>query len=109
VKTYGLKFRLAGSRVSLVSDTGFFNRLADFYRSDILIICVAFLTRRAGIDHLSLQDAESLINQIKPKKAILTHFGITMLKAKPRLLAESLSKKLKTEVIAAYDGMKLVL
>lgn len=50
-----------------------------------------------------------MIRQIRPKKAILTHFGMTMLKAKPRLLAEGLSKKLKTEVIAAYDGMKLVL
>ncbi|MBL7131002.1 MAG: MBL fold metallo-hydrolase [Candidatus Omnitrophica bacterium] len=109
VKTYGLKFRLAGSVVSLVSDTGFFNRLADFYKSDILIVCVAFLAPRPGIDHLSLQDAEVLIRQIRPKKAILTHFGMTMLKAKPHLLAESLSKKLKTEVIAAYDGMKLVL
>jgi phosphoribosyl 1,2-cyclic phosphodiesterase len=72
-----------------------------------LIVSVVFFEPRPGIDHLSLSDAEQLISQIKPKKAILTHFGMTMLKAKPHIQAEELSRKLGIEVLAAYDGMTI--
>jgi phosphoribosyl 1,2-cyclic phosphodiesterase len=66
-----------------------------------------FYQPRPGIDHLSLNEVEQIIRETKPKKAVLTHFGMTMLKAKPQLQAERLSRKLKTEVLAAYDGMSL--
>ncbi len=107
VETYGLKFNLNGVSVGLIADTRYFRELLDFYKTDILIICVVFFEPRPGIDHLCLADAESLIRDIRPKKAILTHFGMTMLKAKPHIQAEQLSKRLGIEVRAAYDGMTL--
>ncbi|MDD4979658.1 MAG: MBL fold metallo-hydrolase [Candidatus Omnitrophica bacterium] len=107
VSTYGLKFKLKNTSVSLLTDTRYFKELSDFYKTDILIICVVFFEPRAEIDHLSLLDAETLIRDIRPRKAILTHFGMTMLKAKPHIQAEELSKKLGIEVLAAYDGMAL--
>jgi len=107
VLTYGLKFNMKNTSVSLLTDTKYFKELADFYKTDILIICVVFFEPREGIDHLSLSDAEILINAIKPGKAILTHFGMTMLKAKPHVQAEELSKRSGIEVLAAYDGMTL--
>ena len=105
--TYGIKFKIKETTVSLLTDTRYFKDLEKFYKSDILIICVVFLEPRVGIDHLCLADAESLIKEIRPKKAILTHFGMTMLKAKPHIQAEELSKRLGIEVEAAYDGMTL--
>jgi phosphoribosyl 1,2-cyclic phosphodiesterase len=107
VETYGLKFNFKNTSVSLLTDTKYFKELADFYKSDILIICVVFYEPRPGIDHLCLADAESLIKEINPKKAILTHFGMTMLKAKPHIQAEKLSGELGISVEAAYDGMTL--
>lgn len=108
VQTYGLRFEIKGTAVSLITDTKYFEGLADFYKNtDILIIPVVFLEPRPAIEHLSLADAEILINKIRPKKAVLTHFGMTMLKAKPHILAEELSQKLNMEIIAAYDGMTL--
>jgi phosphoribosyl 1,2-cyclic phosphodiesterase len=107
VLTYGLKFNLKNTSVSLLTDTKYFPQLLDFYKTDILIICVVFFVPREGIDHLSLSDAEMLIREIKPKKAILTHFGMTMLKAKPHIQAQDLSKKIGVEVLAAYDGMTI--
>ncbi len=107
VETYGLKFSINNTTVSLLSDTRYFPELKDFYQSDILIIAVVFFEPRPGIDHLNLADAETLIAEIKPKKAILTHFGMTMLKSKPHIQAEALSKRLGIEVQAAYDGMTL--
>jgi len=107
VCTYGLKFNIKNTSVSLLTDTKYFKGLEDFYKTDVLIICVVFFKPREGIDHLSLSDAEILIKDIKPKKAILTHFGMTMLGAKPHLQAEGLSRRTGIEVLAAYDGMTL--
>ncbi|MFA5144391.1 MAG: MBL fold metallo-hydrolase [Candidatus Omnitrophota bacterium] len=106
VETYGLKFKMKDTNVAILADTRYFKGLADSYnKTDLLIMCVAFLKPLAGIDHLSLIDAEALIREIKPKKVILTHFGMTMLKAKPHIQAQKLTKSLGIEVIAAYDGM----
>ena len=107
VETYGLKFKFGKTKVCLLADTRYFPDLNKFYKSDILIIGVVFVQPREGIDHLGLPDAERLIAKIKPGKAILTHFGMSMLAAKPHLLAESLTKKLGIGVVAAYDGMVL--
>lgn len=107
-ETYGLKFKIGGTRIGLLSDTAYFDGLPDFYaESDILIIGVVFVNPRPEIAHLSLSEAEVLIRRIKPKKAVLTHFGMSMLKGRPRILAEELSRRLKIEVTAATDGMNL--
>lgn len=106
-ETYGLKFTIHDKSIGLLSDTRYFKELGDFYKTDILIIGVVFFEPRPGIDHLSLPDVEVLLKDIKPKKAILTHFGMGMLKSKPHIQAEKLSQELGIEVEAAYDGMTL--
>ncbi|RJP29106.1 MAG: MBL fold metallo-hydrolase [Candidatus Omnitrophota bacterium] len=107
VETYGLKFKINKATISLMSDTAYFAGLKEFYKSDILILCVVFVEPRKDIQHLSLRDAELLIKELKPKKTILTHFGMTILKANPYKLAESLSHKLGIDVVSAYDGMTI--
>lgn len=109
VLTYGLKFNINRASISLLTDTKYFDGLIDFYKTDILIISVVFLEPRPQVEHLSFADVRTLIEAIKPKKAILTHFGMTMLKARPQELALGLSKDLGIEVAAAYDGMKVSL
>lgn len=107
-QTYGIKFRISGKTAAFLTDTRYFKELKEFYKKvDILIISVVFFRPHPGVDHLCLADAETLIKELKPKKTILTHFGMTMLRAKPHILAEQLSTRLKLEVIAAYDGMTL--
>jgi phosphoribosyl 1,2-cyclic phosphodiesterase len=59
------------------------------------------------VEHLNLEDTKILIKEIKPKVAILTHFGMSMIKAKPWEVAASLEKELKTKVVAASDGMTI--
>ncbi|MCM8780029.1 MAG: MBL fold metallo-hydrolase [Candidatus Omnitrophica bacterium] len=106
-ETYGLKFKLGSKSMSLVGDTKYFQELAGCYKADIIILPVVFFEPRPGVDHLSLPDAEILIQTMKPEMVILTHFGMTMLKAKPHIQAEMLKKKLGIDVVAAYDGMTL--
>lgn len=109
VETYGLKFHLGRFRISLIVDTRYFKELEKVYKADVLIINTVFFSLHPEIDHLCLEDAVNLIRDIKPQRAILTHFGMTMLKAKPHLITQDLKERLKIDVISAYDGMKLEL
>lgn len=107
VETYGLKFIINKKTISLIGDTAFYSGIIDFYKSDVLIINTVFLEPRAGVQHLSLGDAKEIISQLQPRTAILTHFGMTMLKSKPHIIAENLRKELGIDIVAAYDGMTL--
>ena len=70
-----------------------------------MILNVTMKEPNPRISHLSAVDAEKIIGEIKPEVAILTHFGRTMLKAKPWEVAFEISKKTGVNVIAAYDNM----
>ncbi|RKY01848.1 MAG: hypothetical protein DRP55_03705 [Spirochaetes bacterium] len=59
--------------------------------------------------HLSIEDVKKILSKMKPNKVILTHFGMTMLKAKPWELAKKLSIELGINIIAASDGMTIEL
>jgi phosphoribosyl 1,2-cyclic phosphodiesterase len=107
VETYGINLKGKGQSISLITDTDFFPRLPTYFTGDILIINVVMLEDRNTIEHLCLQDAEQIIQTNKPKLAILTHFGMGMVKAKPWEIAEHLTKKLGVSVIAARDGMQI--
>ena len=107
VETYGLNIQGENNTISLITDTRYFDGLESYYDGDILIINVVRLEEKEGIEHLSLKDAEKILSANKPKLGVLTHFGMTMLKAKPWELADKLSKKLNIKVIAARDGMTI--
>jgi ribonuclease BN (tRNA processing enzyme) len=59
------------------------------------------------IEHLSVEDVKIILKKAKPRLTILTHFGMTMIKAKPWVVAAELEKELGLRVIAASDGMKI--
>ena len=105
VETYGMRFRTGEHTFSYIADSHYFDGLCQNYGGELLIINVVFLEPRP-IDHLSLPDAEHIIRELKPKVAILTHFGMTMWRAKPWEIAERLSEETGVKVIAARDGMK---
>jgi len=110
VETYGIKFFVDSRQVSFLVDTKYFPELLESYRnSDILVLNVVRNTpfESNEILHLCLDDAKKIIRALKPSKAILTHFGMTMLKAKPWELAKDLTQELGVEVIAASDGMRV--
>ena len=106
VETYGFIFRTPQYTFSWITDTRYFDDLPHYYKGDLVIINVVRLNPGAPIDHLSLPEAKTIIEEIKPKMAILTHFGMTMWRAKPWELAKKLSEETGITVIAARDGMK---
>jgi len=113
VETYGMLFKAAEHTFSYIADTRYFDGLCHSYGGELLIMNIVFLEPRpptghslTPTDHLSVPDAERIITELKPKVAILTHFGMTMWQAKPWEIAERLSQQTGVRVIAARDGMK---
>ncbi len=109
VETYGLNFKTSPHTLSIIADTKFFPELPDLYWGEVLVIHVVRLKPigEDPIDHLSIDDVKAIIKKSKPKLTLLTHFGMTMVRAKPWVVAEELEKELGRRVIAARDGMKI--
>ncbi len=109
VETYGLNIKVRGetkTRISFIVDTLYFEGLEHYYDGDVLVLNVAMYKRRAGVDHLCVDDAKRIITANRPQVAILTHFGMTMLKNKPWVIAQRMTEETGVHVIAARDGMK---
>ncbi len=113
VETYGMVFRTDRHTFSCITDTRYFDGLAKHYSGELLIVNVVFLEPRTQvdhplmpIDHLSVPDAEHIIMELKPKVAILTHFGMSVWRAKPWEIAQRLSQQTGVRVLAAQDGMR---
>ncbi len=50
---------------------------------------------------------KKIINKVKPRLAIITHFGIKMLKADPLYEAREIQNKTGVQIISAKDGMTI--
>jgi phosphoribosyl 1,2-cyclic phosphodiesterase len=106
VETYGLKFAVGERSFSYIADSKYFDKLIENYRTEMIIINVVFVDNHFKVDHLSIADVEKIVNGIRPKVALLTHFGVQLWKANPVEMAEKLTQKTGIKVIAARDGMK---
>lgn len=106
VETYGLRF--VGSRftIGLVSCTGYIPEIEQALAADLLILNVVYRDPRDEI-HLAMPDARRLIEAMRPRLAVLTHFGLTMLRARPWELAETLSRETGVRVLAARDRWRI--
>ena len=107
-ETYGIQILMPGGKISFMSDTAFFPGLVSSYANTrVLIVNVVRYKPHESreIQHLNVEDVQKLIEGIKPAEVILTHFGQTMIKAKPWVVAEELEKECGIPVKAASDGM----
>jgi len=109
-ETYGVKFDTDAGVLAFLVDTEFFPGLVDAYAdSDILVVNVVRREPHESgkVKHLAVDEVKTLLSGIKPGRAIITHFGMTMIKAKPWEVAEEIAEATGVEVQAASDGMKL--
>ena len=107
VETYGLNIIGNNCSISIITDTKYFNGIESYYNGDIFIINSVLIEEKDYINHISINDVEKIISIKKPKLTILTHFGMTIIKAKPWEITEKISKKLGVKIIAANDGMEV--
>jgi ribonuclease BN (tRNA processing enzyme) len=103
VETYGFLLKCDDYSVSYIADTKYFPEIDQAYAADILIMNLLRL-EPSDIDHLSIPDCERIITTVKPAVAIITHFGMTVLKTGPWNIARKLQKQTGITVLAAEDG-----
>jgi len=109
-ETYGVVLELSGKRVGFVVDTLYFRGLIECYRDcDVLIFNVVRYRPHPSpqVQHLCVANVKEMIQELRPERAVLTHFGMTMIRANPKQVAQKLSRETGIPVSAAYDGMVL--
>lgn len=112
VRNYGYILTTESSKVSIITDTGYFDGLsAEYEGSTTLIINTPYNHYPKGKTrkHLSLDDVKILLKCINPRKTILTHFGSDIYKAGVSELVNSLSDELGLNIQAASCGTNIEL
>ena len=78
---------------------------AQYDDSSVLILNVPYLKKEEGKENLCKEDAIKIISRVKPRLAIITHFGANFLKADPLYEVREIQKETGVQTIAAKDGM----
>jgi len=104
-KTIGFVFE--GSRkIGYTSDGSYFSGQENHFKGcDYLILNVLRPRSKDWPRHMNTDQAARLVELAEPKTAIITHFGILMLKAGPAKEAKYIEEKTGVKTIAAKDGM----
>jgi len=113
-QTYGIEFKSENKTITYVPCGRFYEGMLEGYTegSDLMIFNVTFPQFGENYSfensyHLSIPDVEEMIKRYQPKKAIITHFSVPMLKADPEKIAAKMSRKYGLPVIAAFDGLRV--
>lgn len=110
VETYGMHFRYQNRTVSYLPCGRYFDGLAQDYaarKPDVLVVNVLRYRDSMDVDHLTFDHAREVLQVIRPRVAVMQHFGTKMLEQNPTRLARELEDSLGMRVIAAYDNMLL--
>ncbi|MEM5871706.1 MAG: MBL fold metallo-hydrolase [Candidatus Aenigmatarchaeota archaeon] len=105
----GLGFVFRGSKtLGYAGDGEYFEGQERYFEGcDYLILNVLRPRNNEWPEHMSTDQATKLIEKVKPKIAILQHFGILMVKANPEKEAKWIEEKTGVKTIAAKDGMRI--
>lgn len=97
---------LSQENIGFVTDTELFEELIQFFSDcNYLIINVLRPMGKEWEGHLNINDVKKIISSIEPKKAVLQHFGYSMLYSSLKEQKEFLEKETgeDTEIIFAKD------
>ena len=106
VETYGMVFQTSRHTFAYIADTHYFDGLCQSYASELIIMNTVLMEPRQLVAHLSIPEAKQIIEEMKPKVAILNHFGMGVWQAKLWEIAQRLAQETGVKVIAARDGMR---
>jgi ribonuclease BN (tRNA processing enzyme) len=106
VNSIGFKIKSDKISIGYTGDTSFFPELIDELKgSDILILNNLEPFGYRSDDHLSSDDSVRLISAIRPRLAIITHFGQKILEENPIYQARDIQRRTNVQTIAARDGL----
>lgn len=96
--------------ISYTSDTKYFEELHDYHKNaDILIASVIRPGNQTIKGHMCTKNFITLVNEVKPKLAIMTHFGVKMLRENPHKEANRVTDETGVPTLAAFDGMRIAI
>lgn len=102
----GFKFTCDKFSIGYSGDTAFFPELIDELRNcDILILNNLEPFGYTNEDQLSSDDSVKIIAAVRPKLAILTHFGQKIIEQNPIYQAREIQRKTNVQTVAARDGL----
>ncbi len=104
-ETYGLTFRTPRTTFSYIADTAYFDGLGVYAGQDLLIVNMVFVRPIPGVAHLAVADVGRLLGELKPRAALLNHYGMPVWEAGPERLAGEIAEASGVRTIAARDGM----
>jgi phosphoribosyl 1,2-cyclic phosphodiesterase len=107
VETYGLIFQDGLGKLGFVADTYYWDGLGErFIGCDLLVVnVVLYQDHGPGVTHLNPKSAARVIAEAHPARAVITHFGMHMLRQKPWEIAARMSEETGVAIEAASDGM----
>src|SRR3989338_4055371 len=102
----GFKLFCPRFTVSYSGDTELTKELIEgLMGSDVLILNVPYPGDKAQGKNLDANSALQIISKVQPRLAIITHFGLEMLKADPLEEARQIHRATGVPTIAATDGL----
>lgn len=103
----GFRIHAREGIIGYVSDTALTDEVAAAHRgSRILIVPVTRPLKMPIPFHLTVEDAAALVDMVKPKLALLTHFGMRVIKEGPEAAAAWIQAKTGVRTVAGKDGME---
>ncbi len=104
----GFKIITPKFTVGYSGDTAFTSEFVESVMGvDLLILNVTYPGKRAQGMNLDTDSAMKIISTVRPKMAILTHFGSDMLKLDPITEAREIQRVTGVQTIAAHDGLTI--
>lgn len=104
----GFKFICPKGIISYTGDTDLTPELLDDLQgTDVLILNVPYKDNKKVGKNLNINEAIEIIKSIQPKIAILTHFGLDILREDPLVAARDVQRETGIQTIAAKDGLVL--
>ena len=94
----GLRFEAEGKVIAYSGDTQWTDALIDIGREADLFICEAFTRDKPIATHMALSSLERHLDQIRPKRLVLTHMGAEMLAQRSEIAFETAADGLIIEL-----------
>lgn len=105
-ETYGFRF---GDKLGWVTDSGYYAGIAEQHKAEVMVIHTVLRDCHPTLPHLCIADAERIVRDARPRLAFLTHYGMTVWRAKPDVVAAELSQRTGVDVRAATDNLSIEL
>ncbi len=104
----GFVFEFPKLRVGYTADGAYYPGMEDYFQDvDVLILNTIAPDMHSIPILMTLADGMKLVDAVKPKLAIIQHFGLRALRYGPERMASEIAERTGVRAIAARDFMKM--